>query len=169
MLIERRVRATWYARTMAKANAMDTLEKHAQQIRQELDVPRQSEVFRAAVEAGFLAAMGDGAMDDAERATIVKAVEVLSRGAVIEWETDALLDECEGRAKAEGAAARAKAVGAALKDLGQAEAGLLFAAVIARVTKGVDKNEAEVLKQVGAAAGVGAEKIKGIVKRAQLA
>jgi hypothetical protein len=154
---------------MAKTNALEQLEKHAEEVRQELNVPRQNEVFRAAVEAGFLAAMGDGSMDDTERETIVKAVEVLSKGAVIEWETDALLDECADRVEAEGAPARAKAVGAALKALGQAEAGLLFAAVIARVTKGVDKKEAEVLKQVGAAAGVSADKIKGIVKRAQLA
>jgi hypothetical protein len=154
---------------MAKTNALEELEKHAEEIRKDLNVPRQNEVFRAAVEAGFLAAMGDGEMDATERETIVKAVEVLSRGAVIEWETEALLDECATRAKAEGANARAKAVGATLKDLGQAEAGILFAAVIARVTKGVDKKEAEVLKHVGAAAGVGADKIKGIVKRAQLA
>jgi hypothetical protein len=154
---------------MAKTNALEELEKHAEDIRKDLHVPGQNEVFRAAVEAGFLAAMGDGEMDATERATIVKAVEVLSKGAVIEWETDALLDECASRAEADGRGSRAKAVGATLKELGQAEAGLLFAAVIARVTKGVDKKEAEVLKQVGAAAGVSAEKIKGIVKRAQLA
>jgi tellurite resistance protein len=152
---------------MAKTNALEELEQHAEDIRSELRVPHQNDVFRAAVEAGFLAAMGDGEMDPAERETIVKAVEVLSKGAVIEWETEALLDECAARAKSEGAGARAKAVGAALKSLGQAEAGLLFAAVVARVTKGVDKKEAEVLKQVATAAGVSADKIKGIVKRAQ--
>ncbi len=153
---------------MAQSNALDELEKHADDIRKELKVPRQNDVFRAAVEAGYLAAMGDGEMDDTERTTIIKAVEVLSQGAVIEWETDHLLDECADRVDKEGTVKRAKAVGAALKQLGHAEAGLLFAAVIARVTKGVDKKEAEVLKTVGSAAGIGADKIKAIVKRAAL-
>jgi hypothetical protein len=153
---------------MNKPNALEELEQRAADIRKDLRVPRQNDVFRAAVEAGFLVALGDGEMDDAERETIVKTVEVLSKGAVIEWETDHLLDECQARAKKEGAAARAKAVGAALKALGNAEAGLLLAAVIARVTKGVDKGEAEVLKAVGSAAGIGAETLKAIVKRASL-
>ncbi len=155
---------------MAKStDALALLEKHAAEIRKELVVPRQNDVFRAAVEAGFLAAMGDGEMDDTERATIIRCVELLSQGAVIEWETDHLLDECAERAEREGTDKRAKAVGAALKGLGHAEAGLLFAAVIARVTHGVDKKEAEVLKAVGGAAGITADKIKSIVKRAALA
>jgi hypothetical protein len=148
--------------------ALAELEQHAETIRAELRVPRQSDVFRAAVEAGYLAALADGEVDAAERETIAKAVEVLSRGAVIEWETEQLLDECASLAEKEGLEKRAKAIGAALKGLGHAEAGLLFAAVIARVTKGVDKKEAEVLKNVGAAAGVGADQIKAIVKRATL-
>lgn len=155
---------------MAKTqSALALLEKHAADIRKDLDVPRQNEVFRAAVEAGFLAAMGDGEMDDDERSTIVRCVELLSEGAVIEWETDHLIDECTDRAEKEGKDKRAKAVGAALKELGHAEAGLLFAAVIARVTGGVDKAEAAVLKAVGAAAGINADKIKTIVKKAVLA
>jgi tellurite resistance protein len=154
---------------MAKAQpkpATGDLEKHAEEIRGDLKVPRQSEVFRCAVEAGYLAARADGEFDDTERATIVRAVEILSVGAVIEWETEALLDECIARAKKDGADARAKAVGAELKELGQAEAGLLFAALVARATKGIDKREAEVLKVVATAAGVGAEPLRGIVKRA---
>ena len=154
---------------MSKANALDELQKRADEIRADLKVPRQNDVFRCAVEAGYLAALGDGEMDADERDTIVKAIDVLSQGAVIEWETDHLIDQCEERAKKEGTGKRAKAVGAALKELGHAEAGLLFAAVIARVTKGVDKKEAEVLKSIGSAAGVNAEQIKAIVKRATLA
>jgi tellurite resistance protein len=154
---------------MAKpTSALEQLEQHADDIRKELAVPRQNDVFRAAVEAGYLAAMGDGEMDDSERTTIIRCVELLSQGVVIEWETDHLLDECAERVEREGTDKRAKAVGAALKGLGHAEAGLLFAAVIARVTKGVDKKEAEVLKAVGSAAGIGADKIKAIVKRASL-
>jgi tellurite resistance protein len=155
---------------MAKStDALTLLEKHAAEIRKELAVPRQNEVFRAAVEAGFLAAMGDGEMDDTERGTIIRCVELLSQGVVIEWETDHLLDDCADRVEKEGKDKRAKAVGAALKELGHAEAGLLFAAVIARVSNGVDKKEAEVLKAVGGAAGIAADKIKAIVKRATLA
>ena len=155
---------------MAKStDALTLLEKHAAEIRKELAVPRQNEVFRAALEAGFLAAMGDGEMDDTERGTIIRCVELLSQGAVIEWETDHLLDDCADRVEKEGKDKRAKAVGAALKELGHAEAGLLFAAVIARVTNGVDKTEAAVLKAVGGAAGITADKIKAIVKKAALA
>lgn len=151
----------------SKADAtLAALEKHADEIRKELRVPKQNEVFRSAVEAGYLAALADGHVDDAERATIVKAVEILSVGAVIEWEADTLLEACAGRAEKDGADKRAEVVGAELKSLGQAEAGLLFAACVARATNGVDKKEAEVLKAVGAAAGLSTDKVKNIVKRA---
>ena len=156
---------------MAKSTPpnVSELEKHAALIRDELKVPKQSDVFRAAVEAGYLAALADGDVDDTELSTIVKAVEVLSIGAVIEWEADALLAECIERAKTEGAKKRADAVGAELKELGQAEAALLFAATVARATKGIDKKEAEVLKTIGAAAGVSTDKVRAIVKRASFA
>ena len=153
---------------MSKTNALAELEQHAAEIRKDLAVPKQNEVFRLAVEAGYLAAMSDGEMDALERETLVKAVEVLSEGAVIEWETEQLIDDCAARAKNDGVAARTKAVGEGLKALGQGDAGLLFAAVIARVTKGVDKAEAETLKAVATAAGVCADGLKGIVKRATL-
>jgi tellurite resistance protein len=91
---------------------------------------------------------------------------MLSQGAVIEWETEQLLDECQTRAEKEGAEARATKVGEALKALGQAEAGLLVAAFVARATNGVEKSEAEVLKAIGKAAGLSPDKIKAVVKRA---
>jgi protein-disulfide isomerase-like protein with CxxC motif len=77
-----------------------------------------------------------------------------------------LLDECAARAKKDGAAKRAAAVGAALAALGQAEAGLFFAALVARASKGIDKKEAEVLKVVGTAAGLATDAVRDIVKRA---
>jgi tellurite resistance protein len=139
-----------------------TLEEHADQIRDDLKVPHQSDVFAHAVEAGYLAARADGEVDANERQVLTKAVELLSKGAVIEWETEQLLDECQGRAEKDGAEARATKVGEALKELGQAEAGLL----VARATNGVEKSEAEVLKAIGKAAGLSADKVKTIVKRA---
>jgi len=143
-----------------------TLEDHADQIREELKVPRQSDVFAAAVEAGYLCALADGEVDKAERDVLTKAVELLSQGAVIEWETESLLDECVTRAERDGADVRAKSVGETLKELGQAEAGLLVAAFVARATNGVEKSEAEVLKTIGKAAGLSADKVKAVVKRA---
>lgn len=143
-----------------------TLEEYAADIRQELNVPNQSTMFAAAVEAGYLAARADGEVDSVEVGTIVKAVEMLSQGAVIEWETDTLLEECRTRAKKDGPDDRAVAVGKALKELGNAEAGLLVAAFVARATNGVEKSEAEVLKAIGKAAGLTADTVKGIVKRA---
>ncbi|MBX3192693.1 MAG: hypothetical protein KF819_37255 [Labilithrix sp.] len=148
------------------ATKKQTLEDYADEIRQELNVPRQSEVFAAAVEAGYLAARADGEVDATERATLTKAVELLSQGAVIEWETETLLDACQARADKDGAEARATQVGELLKSLGQSEAGLLVAAFVARATNGVEKSEAEVLKAIGKAAGLTAEKVKGLVKRA---
>jgi tellurite resistance protein len=143
-----------------------SLAEHADRIRDELKVPRQSEVFAAAVEAGYLAARADGEVDGEERATLVKAVELLSRGAVIEWETETLVDECRTRAVAEGDQARAEKVGATLRELGHPEPALLVAAFVARATNGVEKSEAEVLKAIGKAAGVSAQAVGGIVKRA---
>ena len=143
-----------------------SLEEHADEIRKELAVPRQGDVFKAAVEAGYLTALADEGVDAKEREVLVKAIELLSRGLVIEWETDALLDECEKRAEKDGPMACAERVGATLKELGQGEAGLFVAALVARATKGVAKSEAEIIKTVGKAAGVSTDKIRDIVKRA---
>lgn len=153
-------------KTQATKPALPDLEAHADRIRSELDVPKQNDVFRVAVEAGYLTALADGAVDDAEQAVMVRAIEILSTGAVIEWETETLLDECAARAEKDGAATRAQAAGKELGALGQAEAGLLFAALVAGASKGIDKKEAEVLKTVGNAAGLAGDAIKEIVKRA---
>jgi tellurite resistance protein len=143
-----------------------TLEDHAEDIRGALAVPRQSDVFKAAVEAGYLAARADGSVSTEERATLAKVVEILSQGLVLEWETEALLDACEAASTASTDEARADQVGATLKSLGQAEAGLLVAAFVARATNGVEKSEAEMLKAIGKAAGVSAKVVGEIVKRA---
>lgn len=143
-----------------------SLEEHAGKIREELKVPRQSDVFKAAVEAGYLTARADGSVDATEREVLVHAVELLSEGAVIEWETESLVDACIKAADDEGVDARAAKVGELLKQLGQAEAGLLVAAIVARATKGVDKSEAELLKTIGKAAGLSTDKVRDIVKRA---
>jgi tellurite resistance protein len=141
-------------------------DKLAEQIRSELRVPKQNEVFRAAVEAGYLVAVADGEFDATERATLVKAVETLSTGLVLEWETEGLLDDCAARDKKEGTAKRAEAVGRELKELGQAEAGLLLAAVVARATKKVSKVEADMLTAIANAAKLTSAQVKAIVKKA---
>jgi tellurite resistance protein len=151
---------------MAKPDIAD-LETRAESIRAELRVPQQNEVFKAAVEAGYLAARADGEVDDEEKAAIVHAVEILSAGAVIEWEADDLVVECARKADAETPAARVAAVGAELKALGQGEAGVYFAALVARATKGIDKKEAEVLKEIGVAAGLTGDRVRDIVKKAK--
>jgi tellurite resistance protein len=148
------------------AMSKKTLEELADDIRAELKVPRQSDVFKAAVEAGYLAALADGTVDTKEREILAKAVDILSQGLVIEWETEQLLDDCEGHVKSEGADAHAEAVGKKLAELGQAEAGILVASFVARATNGVEKSEAEVLKKIGKAAGLDAKSVGAIVKRA---
>ncbi len=150
---------------MAKL-AIKDLEKHAEGIRAELRVPTQNVVFRAAVEVGYLAARADGVVDAEEQAAIVRAVEILSEGAVVEWEAESLVEECAARADAETPEARAAAVGAELAALGQGEAALYFAALVARASHGIDEDEARVLKAVGKAAGVSSDRMKEIVKKA---
>jgi tellurite resistance protein len=147
-------------------SGLTELQKHAARLRKDLQVPRQNDVFRAAVEAGYLVAIADGTFDEAERETLVKAVETLSVDAVLEWETESLLDESAARVKTEGAESRAQAVGRELKALGAAEAGLLLASAVALATKKVDKKEAAVLALVGGAAGLREDEVKAIVKKA---
>jgi tellurite resistance protein len=142
------------------------LESRAESIRAELRVPKQNEVFKAAVEVGYLTALADGEVDDEEKAEIVRAVEILSAGAVLEWEAEDLVDECARKASEGGPEARATAVGAELAALGQAEAGIYFAALVAHASKGIDKKEADVLKQIGKAAGLTADRVRDIVKKA---
>jgi len=148
------------------SSALADIEAHATSLRSELRVPQQNEVFRAAVEAGYLTALADGEVDETERSAMIRAIELLSEGGVIEWETESLLDDCAARAKKDGAAARTTAVGKALAALGQAEVGIFFAAIVARASKGIDKTEIEALKAVGAAAGLAKDKVADIVKRA---
>jgi tellurite resistance protein len=150
---------------MSKGNKF-SLEEHAEQIRAELKVPRQAELFKAAVEAGYLTARADGGVDDAEQDILAQAVEMLSQGLVIEWETQALIEDCKSLADEQGIEARAGKVGELLKDLGQAEAGLFIAALVARATKGVEKSEAELLKTIAKSAGLSNDKVRDIVKRA---
>jgi tellurite resistance protein len=156
----------YYAAPMTTGKKV-SLEDHADKIREELkSTSRQNDLFKAAVEAGYLTARADGGVDDTERDVLVKAVELLSQGLVIEWETEALIDECKQLADTEGLEKRAAAVGEVLKELDQAEAGLFVAALVARATKGVEKSEAELLKAIGKSAGIGTDKVRDIVKRA---
>jgi tellurite resistance protein len=154
------------AKRDAEQSARLDLEAHAQSIRDGIPAAKQNEVFRAAVEAAYLAALADGEVDDDERNALVRAVEVLSEGAVIEWEAETLVDDCAARAEAQGIPARSEVVGKELSALGQAQAGLYVAAVVARASKGIDKQEADVLKAVGSAAGLSADAVKDIVKKA---
>lgn len=150
---------------MSKAASKLSIEDHAEKIREQLKVPRQDEVFKAAVEAGYLTALADGGMDEAEREILVRAVEMLSRGLVIEWETEGLIEGIQKLVDAEGLEGRAAKVGEKLKELDQVEAGLFVAAIVARTTKGVEKSEAELLKAIGKAAGVSMDVVKDVVKR----
>jgi tellurite resistance protein len=145
---------------------LDALEAQSESLRKELAVPRQSDVLRAAVEAGYLAAMAEGDVDEDQLYAMVEAIEIWSEGAAVEWETQSLLHECAEKADAEGAGPRAEAVGKVLARLGEAEAGLLFAALVATATKGIDESEETVLAAVGAAAGLSGTKVKTILERA---
>ena len=155
------------AKKAAKPNT-EYLEKQAEEIRAALaPSATQGEVFRAAAEAGYLTALADGSEDDVERAALVSAIEVLSKGFVVGWETETFLDEAAAKVKADGAPARFTAVGKRLAELGHAEAGLLIGATVAHASGGIDKAEAQVLEKIGAAAGVGRQEVASIVKKAR--
>lgn len=139
----------------------EKLQGFAEQIKSQISVPRQDEVFRAAVAAAHVASHADGAIDDAERKAIVDALELLSGGLVVEWEVDMML---EAAGAATGADAKAKAIGAKLKSLGAPEAGLLVAAFVAQAAGGIDQKEAKVLREIGKAAGIADKRVKDILK-----
>jgi tellurite resistance protein len=147
---------------MSKKPTKVELDTHAAKVREKLSVPRQSEVFRAAIEAGYLAATTDGTFDDGEKKAVITAIEILSQGAVIEWEAEELVSQCAAQTGKPDE--RAKAVGAKLKELGAPEAGLLFAAFVAHATAGIDKKEEGVLKAIAKAAGVADKRLKEIIK-----
>jgi tellurite resistance protein len=151
---------------LARMSKKLSLEEHADKIREELKVPRQGEVFKAAIEAGYLTARADGGVDDEEQAVLVQAVELLSQGMVIEWETEALVDECKRLCDEQGLEGRAAKVGETLGKLGQAEAALFVGVLVARATKGIDKSEAKLLQTIAKAAGLSNDKMKEIVKKA---
>lgn len=144
-----------------------SLEEEAERLRAELPVSqREGELFHTAIEAGYLVARADGDVDATELEVLARAVERLSAGLAIAWKTDGLIDECKRRADEEGLEGRAAKVGAALKKLGQAEAGLFVAALVARATKGVDRSEAQLLQTIGTSAGLTTDEVLEIVKRA---
>src|SRR5438094_305367 len=143
------------------------VEKQAEEIRASLaQSGKQGDVFRAAADAGYLTALADGKEDDEERAAIVMAIEGLSKGFVVGWETESFLDDAAAKVEAEGADARCTAVCKRLAELGHAEAGLLLGAIVAFASAGIDKKEAQVLEKIGAAAGVAKGQVASIVKKA---
>ncbi len=147
------------------SGTMNALEKHAEEIRKELNVTDQERLFRVATEAAYLTALADEAVDAEERTNMIRAVEALSKGSVIEWELDGFLDDCAAKAKAEGKKARLASVGASLGKLGHPEAALLFAAFVAHASAGIDKKEATIVHALGKVAGVPKDKIISILTR----
>jgi hypothetical protein len=144
------------------------LEEQAEAVRESLaGTTRLPEVFAAAAEVGYLTALADGVENDEERAAVVMALEVLSKGFVVEWETETFIDEAKKKLDAQGADARCTEVGERLKSLGHAEAGLLIGAIVAHASAGIDKSEASVLEKIGAAAGIDRKQVVAIVKKAR--
>jgi tellurite resistance protein len=133
----------------------------AEAVRKELDFRGQDEVFKLAVEVGYLAAKADGTFDDAEKARIVDAVDILSKGVIIELEVDAIVEEAEA---ADDVAARVTAIGTRLQELEQGDAGLLFGAFVAQASHGIDKTERKLLREVGRAAGLKDTRIRAILR-----
>ncbi|MEZ4440165.1 MAG: tellurite resistance TerB family protein [Polyangiaceae bacterium] len=147
----------------SKKPTKEKLSAMAEAVRKELSFRGQDDVYKHAVEIGYLAASADGRVDDEEKQRIVEAVDILSQGLVIELEVDAIIDEI-GPLEGDAVTERAKAVGEALQKLDQAEAGLLFGAFVAQATHGIDKDERRVLRETGRAAGLKDNRIRAILK-----
>ena len=145
----------------------ERIEDLANQIRDALPPNKQEEVFRLAAEAGYLTALADGTEDEEERKTLIESIEQLSKGLVLEWEVEQVLEGTWARVQADGADACAAAIGKKLGDLKAAEAGLFVAALVALATAGLHKREADTLAKIGKAAGLAKSKVGEIVKRAK--
>lgn len=143
------------------------LAKYGETIEKALPVDDRDKLFETAVEAGFLVALADTDADSAERKAIDDALFAISKGVVIDWEVDALINRACEHIGTEGHAARAEAVGETLQALGQPEAGLFIAALVALASRGLDQREVDMLKKIGAAAGLDADTIAATVKRAR--
>jgi tellurite resistance protein len=147
---------------------LDALRPHAETFRRELNPSERRAVLELAVEAGYLAGAADGEVDAAERAAIARAVETLFDGDIDAWDVESLLDACWRRLLEAGAGERARAVGEALGARGEAEAGLLFAALVASASGGVGPEERHALEAIATAAGVAPTALAAVVARATL-
>ena len=143
------------------------LHKIAAEMQKALSMPKKNELFRQAVEAGYLTALADGDADSGEKSALVDAMHTLSNGLVVEWEVDALIEECAKGIQDASHAKRCEAVGTKLSELGQPEAGLLLGAYVALATAGLDKKEAQTLERIGKAAGLDKKQVAAVVKRAR--
>lgn len=152
----------------ATPGALNTgyLEGQAEVVRKSLGA-KADDLFKVAAEAGYLTALADGGEDAAEREALVSAIETLSKGSVIEWESETFIDEAYAKVQAEGVDARCNTVGGQLKSLGNAEAGLLIGAIVAYASNGIEKSEAQTLEKIGKAAGIERKQIAEIVKKAR--
>jgi tellurite resistance protein len=148
-------------RGATKKPTKEKLAELATALRKDLPFRAQDKVFELAVEVGYLAASSDGELDAAERTSIVDALEVLSKGLVIELEVDRIVDDASAHADKKK---RAADVGRSLKELGQAEAALTVGAFVAQATAGIDEQERGVLRAVGKAAGIIDSRIRSILK-----
>jgi tellurite resistance protein len=146
----------------SKKPTKDKLAQYAEAVRKELDFRGQQDIFALAVQLGHLAARADGTVDDAEQKRIVEAVDILSQGTVIELEVESIIEETAAQDADE--ATTIANLGAKMKELGHADAGLLFAAFVAQATAGIDKAERRVLREVGKAAGLKDARIRSILK-----
>jgi tellurite resistance protein len=146
----------------SKRPTKEKLADYAEAVRKELTFRAQDDVFRVAVEVGYLAARADGEVDASEKQAIVDAAEILSKGVIIELEVESIIEEVE--ALGDDDDARAAKLGEQLKDHGQAEPGLLLGAFVAQATAGIDASERKILRAVGRAAGINDRRVRAILK-----
>jgi tellurite resistance protein len=109
-------------------------------------------LFNSIVEAGYLVAAADGAVDDTELSTLKSAVAALTEGEMSTEEIEALMRDLVEMRASEGEAARCNVVGRTLRASHAAEEGLYLAAAIAYVSGGLDTRELAVMERIASAA-----------------
>jgi hypothetical protein len=119
-----------------------------------LGADEQRAVMSNLLEAATLTAISDEIADDVERHTIKSGAQAACFLELDDAAVDKLVTSTRGAAVAEGVEGRCDKIGARLRKHGVVELGLVFAALIAQVSHGLDARELAVLQRIARTAGV---------------
>jgi hypothetical protein len=129
---------------------------------------RHPQTKRAVLDAVCLVAVADGSVEASEREALERLVKLVGAEAEMPW-VQQRLGELEKVALSDEIAREAERVGQKLQACSAAVEGLTAAAVIGLVSQGMTLGELELLRHMGAAAGILDESISAMVESADQA